>query len=498
MKRIISFIFSMAVYTVLFAQYDGALDPSFGTGGKVITDFQQHDYAYAIALQPDGKIILAGYSTVPMNPGHNYVFAMARYNPDGTLDNTFGTGGRDTFDLGFTTSYDETAWSMALQPDGKIILAGNHFNTNNDFALARFNADGSIDNTFGTNGVVMTNFGTQDVIFCVALQPDGKIVACGYTGLIPNQNDFALARYNSDGTLDNTFGTNGKVITDFGDREEAWSLKILADGKLLVGGFSGFDFAVARYNSDGTLDNTFGGTGKLTTDFVGNDCGRALVVQNDGKYVLWGFNDSDYVYNFVGARYNTNGSLDNTFGSNGKAKVESPGQLMLYTAALQIDNKFVVGGEMLDDFFVARFLSNGAIDNSFDTNGIATVDFMNWGDQGFALAIQPDNKIVLGGNIHNGSNRDFALCRLLANPTSGMTEQQQPCDILVYPNPAGSFLNISNPEAKAARYSITDALGRTVKTGTIAGNTSLNITDLTSGNFFIQFDNGYCTSFTKR
>lgn len=498
MKRIILFIFSVTVYAVLFAQYDGALDPAFGTGGKVITDFQQHDYAYAIALQPDGKIILAGYSTVPLNPNTNYVFAMARYNSNGTLDNTFGIGGRDTFDLGFTTSYDETAWSMALQPDGKIILAGNHFNANNDFALARFNSDGSIDNTFGNNGVVMTNFGTQDGIWGVALQSDGKIVACGFSGLIPTQNDFALARYNSDGTPDITFGTNGLVTTDFGDREEAWSIKILNDGKLLVGGFSGFDFALARYNADGTLDNTFGGTGKVTTDFVGNDCGRALIVQNDGKYVLWGYNDSDYVYNLAAARYNTDGTPDNSFGNNGKAKTVCPGQTMLYTAALQADNKFVVGGEMLDDFFVARFLSNGTIDNTFDTNGIATADFLNWGDQGFALAIQPDNKIVLGGNIYNGANRDFALCRFLANPASGITELQQPGNITVYPNPAGNLLNISNSEIKTRHYSITDALGRTVKTGNITGTTSLNITTLTPGSYYIHFDNGYSTTFTKR
>jgi len=497
MKKIVLLCGLICSFSVLFAQYDGTLDNSFGTNGKVITDFQQHDYAYAIALQPDGKIILAGYSTIPMNPGHNYLFALARYNSNGTLDNTFGVGGLDTFDFGFTTSYDETGWSMVLQPDGKIIVAGNHFNTNNDFALVRFNTDGSPDNTFGTGGKVMTDLGKQDGILCAALQNDGKIVVSGFTGLVPLQYDFALARYNADGTLDNTFGTDGKVITDLGDREEAWSVKILNDGKILVGGFSGFDFALARYNADGTLDNTFNTNGKLTTDFVGNDCGRALIIQNDGKYVLWGFNDSDYVYNIVGARYNTDGSLDNSFGNNGKVKAECPGQTMLYTGALQADNKFVVGGEMLDDFFLARFYANGLIDNSFDTNGIAMVDFLGWGDQGFALAIQPDNKILLGGNIYNGSNRDFALARFNAT-LSNIENTERNNAIIIYPNPVSDILIIENSNyQKDLDFDIVNISGQVIYKGVLKAKTVITTDNFKQGLYLIKFENGENYGFKK-
>ncbi len=497
MKRKLLFLLLSLSVSLLFAQYDGTLDNSFGTNGKVITDFQQHDYAYAIALQPDGKIILAGYSSLPMNPGHNYLFALSRYNTNGTLDNTFGIGGLDTFDFGFSTSYDETGWTMVLQADGKIIVAGNHFNSNNDFAVVRFNTDGSPDNTFGTGGKVMTDLGKQDGIFGVALQNDGKIVVCGFSGLVPLQNDFALARYNSDGTLDNTFGTNGKLTTDFGDREEAWSVKVLSDGKILVGGFTGSDFALARYNADGTLDNTFNGSGKVTTDFVGSDCGRALIVQDDGKYLLWGFNDSDYVYHIIGARYNTDGSLDNSFGSNGKVKSVCPGQLMLYTAATQADGKFVVGGEMLDDFFVARFLANGSIDNSFDTNGIATVDFLGWGDQGYALAIQSDNKILLGGNIHNGSNRDFALVRFNAS-LSNIDKTVKDGHFNIYPNPVKDILTIENTHSgKDIGFEIISHSGQVIYKEVFHTQTVISTRLFAPGLYIIKFDTGEVYDFKK-
>jgi len=216
----------------------------------VTTDFGGSDYGFSVALQPDGKIVVAGYA------GGD--FALARYNSDGALDTSFGSGGKVTTDFG--GSYHPDGFSVALQPDGKIVVAGY---AGGDFALARYNSDGALDTSFGSGGKVTTDFGGSDAGYSVALQPDGKIVVAGYAGL-----DFALARYNSDGALDTSFGTGGKVTTDFsGGRDVGYSVALQPDGKIVVAGYAGVDFALARYNSDGALDTSFGSGGKVTTDF---------------------------------------------------------------------------------------------------------------------------------------------------------------------------------------------------------------------------------------
>ncbi|MBA2434942.1 MAG: hypothetical protein H0V54_07660, partial [Chthoniobacterales bacterium] len=235
---------------------DGDLDPTFGTNGKVTTDFGTIiDEARAVAVQPDGKIVTAG-ATVG---GNFFDFALARYNTDGSLDITFGTGGKVT--TAFNTNNDE-AFAVALQADGKIVAAGFAvIGGTDDFALARYNTNGSLDTTFGTGGKVTTAFGSSiDRAHAVAVQPDGKIVAAGRAVIGGGSFDFALARYNTDGSLDTTFGTGGKVTTACGSsNDEAFAVALQPDGKIVAAGrvFSNKeDFALARYNTDGSLDTT--------------------------------------------------------------------------------------------------------------------------------------------------------------------------------------------------------------------------------------------------
>jgi uncharacterized delta-60 repeat protein len=264
---------------------DGRPDPTFGMGGRVTTDFGASvDEAFALVLQPDGKLVTAGLSV----DGGTFDGALARYLPDGRLDPTFGTGGKVTTDLGG----DERFSALVLQPDGKLVAAGT--------VLARYLPDGQLDPSFGTGGTV-TPGGAA-----LILQPDGKLVVAGSAGAFGDTN-FLLMRYLPDGRLDPTFGMGGTVTTDFGRFALAFALVLQPDGKLVAAGEG--DFALARYLPDGQLDPSFGTGGMVTTDVGGLPF--ALVLQPDGTLVAAGFAGG---YNFGLVRYLPDGSLDATFG----------------------------------------------------------------------------------------------------------------------------------------------------------------------------------------
>ncbi len=327
---------------------EGSLDTTLSSDGKLTTDFGGSDFGNSVALQPDGKILLAGSS--------NGNFAVVRYNPNGSLDTSFGFNGRVTTDFG---SLEDYGYSVTVQSDGKILLAGS---SDGDFALARYSSDGSLDTTFSSYGKFTTDFGGSDYGYSVVLQPDGKILLAGTSSC-----DFALARYNTDGSLDTSFNDDGKLTTDFGDYDFGYSVTVQPDGKILVTGSSNSDFALARYNSDGSLDTTLSSDGKLTTDFGGYDSGYSVTVQPDGKILvagLTGFGNGD----FDVARYNSNGALDSTFGSDGKVTTDFGGGWDgCYSLALLSDGRILVAGLSGDDFALARYNSDGSLDTTFHT-----------------------------------------------------------------------------------------------------------------------------------
>ncbi|WP_351234945.1 calcium-binding protein [Streptomyces sp. NPDC002133] len=362
----------------------GDLDPTFGTDGKVTTDFGGNsDLAFAVAVQADGRIVTAGESGL----GGIGDFALARYNTDGSLDTTFGTDGRVTTDF----AGNDGAFAVAVQADGRIVAAGESFSgvTFPDFALARYNTDGSLDTTFGTDGKVTTDFtGNIDDAFAVAVQADGRIIAAGRS-VSGFSNNFALARYNTDGSLDTTFDTDGKVTTSFGGNSDlAFAVAVQADGRIVAAGesFSGVsnDFALARYNTDGSLDTTFDTDGKVTTSFGGNsDLASAVAVQADGKIIAAGLNSSVGTDDFALARYNTDGSLDTTFDTDGKVTTDFAGNLDWARAvAVQADGKIVAAGQSFSgdslDFALARYQSSdgapAGVDVSVTKTGPTTAE----------------------------------------------------------------------------------------------------------------------------
>ena len=328
---------------------DGSLDISFPadkfpSDGRQTTDFGGGmDVAYGVAVQPDGKIIVVGDAS-----GR---FALARYQADGSLDSSFPAD-KSPSDGRQTTDFGGAAYCIALQPDGKIVVAGT---AAGDFVVVRFNVDGSLDTSFGGNqlpgGKQTTDFGGYDFALAVAIQADEKIVVAGSTRDALS-SDFALARYNADGSLDTTLSNDGKQTTDFGGEDGASSVAIQADGKIVaVGSSASFSasattFALARYNPDGSLDATFARGGLQVSSFTGTDWASDVALQPDGKIVVVGDGlfDARGETDFAIARYNTDGWLDETFSEHGFQATDFGGSETAFGVALQADGRIVAVG----------------------------------------------------------------------------------------------------------------------------------------------------------
>jgi uncharacterized delta-60 repeat protein len=415
----------------------GDLDPTFGTVGMVTTDISRStDIANAVAVQADGKLVVVG-QTYKNNDFSGEDFVVTRYNTDGTLDTTFGRGGKVRTDFPGLAAVPS---SVVIQSDGKIVVAGGAFplfTFLGNFELVRYNPNGSLDRSFGNGGIVTTTFPEGSYAFDVALQPDGKIIAAGtvFVDFNPgdiSDTDFALARYNSDGSLDTTFGNGGTVMTDFfGNEDDAFSVLIQPDGKIVAVGSANnpasyYDFAAVRYLSNGTIDTTFGVAGKVSTDFGDQnfDRARSAALQSDGRIVAAGFaiSQNGGVQNFAVARYTSNGILDTTFSGDGKTQIDFGNCCQSATKLLlQSDGKIItVGGSNGesgdDDFLLARLSPRGSLDNTFGVGGQVRTSFgdLNGGANGAAL--QSDGKIVAVGFQATFSNQwaNFALARYLS------------------------------------------------------------------------------------
>jgi uncharacterized delta-60 repeat protein len=418
----------------------GDLDPTFGAAGIVTTDFFENtDNATAVAVQPDGKIVVAGWA----QSGADVTtadFAVSRYLPDGTLDSAFGTGGMVTSDFAGSTDF---AHAVAIQPDGRIIVVGEAISgTQKSFALIRYHNDGTIDTSLGNDGKVLTPFSDRDSrAYEIVLQPDQKIVVAGdsfHTPVPPlDDSDFALARYNSDGSLDLGFGSGGMVTTDFFSfADGARSLVQQGDGKLIAAGLvhtalnTAEDFALARYNLDGTLDTTFGpdGDGKVDTDFsFSSEAVQSITLQPDGAIVVAGFTfleTGENNYGFALARYGADGILDPDFGTDGKVTTDlGPLGDLAASVVVQADGKILAGGyanaELSSDdldLALVRYNSDGSPDSEFGSDGKVIANLTPGFDDIGAVAMQPDGKLVAAG----AAGPDFLLARYLTG-VSGMT-----------------------------------------------------------------------------
>lgn len=421
-KLLLALFFAIALASLAGAAQaaPGDLDPSFGSGGLVTTDFGgRSDFGVAVAIQPDGKIVSAGNSSAV--GVFSVAFALSRHNPNGTLDTSFGSGGTVLTSFGGSLS---AAADVAIQPDGKIVAVGI---ADGDFGVARYNGDGTLDAGFGSGGLVTTDFGGYDQANGVALQSDGKIVAVGPLG-----EALGVARYNGDGSLDPTFGSGGKVITDATTLPDGgFDVAATSGGRIVVGGgatFGASDFLVIRYNANGSLDSSFGDSGIVTTDFGGADTAFGIALTADGKITAAGVMRAaapGSPGDFALARYNADGSLDSSFGSGGEvltdfSSSDDTGNGLVIQSGGSITVAGITGTFAIGTHFaVARYTAAGALDTSFGSGGKATASFGNQINNAFDIAAQPDGKVVVAGGTVDFTRgvSDFALARFLGSAT---------------------------------------------------------------------------------
>jgi uncharacterized delta-60 repeat protein len=407
----------------------GLLDTTFGTAGLAQASFAGlNGSALAVVAQPDGKLIVVGYSYISAtSSGTDNDFAIARFNTNGTLDTSFDGDGKQTtnFELNGADPSNDQARAVALQSDGKIVVAGSTRNATREiFAIARYNTNGGLDSSFGTGGKRTISFGDVfDQATAIGVQGDDKIVIAGRaylfgTGPVPENHDFALARLDTNGSLDTSFDSDGKVTTSIGAYDAADALSILANGKILVAGGvrsvqsdpplqeATADYVLVRYNSNGTLDSSFDADGIVRTDVVAgtSDFAHAMTVDAQGRILVGG--RSKFPWNFSAVRYLSTGVLDLSFGTNGRYERlnDSSGSVEAILNVPGGDVMLVGGGLTL-----VRLDGNGQFKN--EAKGLSLI--LSADSQGYSRsfgAVAANNAFYVVGS--NGS-QEFGLVKFL-------------------------------------------------------------------------------------
>lgn len=434
----------------------GVLDPEFGGDGRVTTILDDDlcdkfhgdepaDRAFAVAVQPDGKIVAAGGAGCLFSgSGEDTAFGLARYHPNGTLDFGFGS---DTESPGSVRTHfgaDDVARDVALQADGKLVAVGETtLDGVRHFALARYLPGGSLDPSFGDGGRVVTGLdGTNAWVSAVQIQGNGRIVVAGSA-----KGSFALARYLSNGSLDASFGDGGTVTTKFHGGSQVHGIAIQENGRIVAAGEAWLPahvvpvdltrhFALARYKANGSLDESFGDGGKVATAFMGDptlepdSAAMDVAIDAEGRAVAVGrasewqedIGPPELISRFAVARYLPDGSLDPWFGIDGRVTTEFDDESDDHARALAIqdDGKLVAAGVTnnpaffgpADNFGLVRYLPDGTVDFGFGSGGRVTTSF-GGADRAEALAIQPNGRIIAAGHRRGIGESRFALARYL-------------------------------------------------------------------------------------
>lgn len=480
MKNIFIALFLMSG---LFAfGQSGTLDPDFDGDGKVISNFSAgEEYANKVVQLPNGKILVGGTQLV----GSDNDFVLTCYNPDGSLDLSFNGSGTSTGDINL--AMDEMN-SFAVQADGKIVCVGHTGSLNMDsynIAIMRFNATGGLDGSFGTNGIIVIDINSNtDEATDVAIQPDGKIVVVGYGnfGLSNNSYESMVFRFNTDGTADNTFSFDGRVSTTVSADVDLFRKVLLQpDGKIVGIGFaftSNLNGCLVRYNNDGTLDNSFGNSGKVITDYTNGDVERLYggSLQPDGKIIVCGQAHVGSDDDFLVARYKANGTLDSAFATNGIRTIDiSLTDDYSLASTLQSDGKIILGGVHANstdyDATCFRINTDGSLDYTF-SGGFAylATDVITGNSDGISsLAMQTDGKILACGSSSASGSSDYSkfVLRILSGLTIGVAEfSVSETAPLLYPNPIQQVetLKYTLAENETISISLIDATGKLVQT----------------------------------
>jgi uncharacterized delta-60 repeat protein len=422
MKRLFLFTMFLLSAAGIALSAEGDLDVTFGKTGIVTFNSGNNDAVSAVAVQSDGKLVIAGTAS----NGLNSDVLILRLNSDGTPDAAFGEAGTVTFNSSANAS--DAGKALAVQLDGKIIVAGAASNgVDNDALILRLNSDGTLDTTFGVGGVTTFNGGGSDAANGLAIRSDGKIVISGQSFNGAN-NDCLVIRLNSDGSPDTTFGTAGVFLYNGGGSDICNAVAVSSDGRTAAVGRTSVgtnnDVLVIRLHSNGSRDLSFSADGVATfnSGANGGDAGNAAAIQPDGKILVAGqtFNGSNS--DALVLRYSTVGTLDPAFGTDGVVTFNSGanGDDAFRAMRLQTNGAVVVAGQGANirnhDILIARMNRDGTFDTTFSTDGITRYNGVADGeDSGNAVALQPDGKIVVAGTSFNGRNNDALVLRFAAD-----------------------------------------------------------------------------------
>ncbi len=404
----------------------GVLDRSFNPPGGYVLHHGasgEQERGVEMAVQPDGRIVVMGYR----NNGRNNDILLLRYNRDGSPDASFGSGGTAVFDV--PGSEDEKGLGFALQADGKIVVAGYaKFAGKRDVLVARFNADGGIDRSFGTDGYVTyggAGNGT-DIGFGAAIQGDGKIVVVGET-LRQGSQDALLLRYNEDGTPDRSFGTAGAFVYNgaAGEADRGFAVAITQDGGIVLTGSSIIaakeDVLVLKVDRDGKRDGSFGANGVATYSGPGDesDYGNIVALQPDGKILIVGASSLGGQFDILVLRFNADGTLDKSFAGDGATTYGRSGDRYDYAwgAAIQPNGKIVLAGATSNgtdnDGLLIRYLPDGTLDRGFASGGVFEFAVPGAAEDSLAaVAVQADGRIVAAGYSNDGTGDNMLVIRV--------------------------------------------------------------------------------------
>lgn len=434
----------------------GALDTTFGDSGIVATDMGSDFEGIAdMVVQPDGKIVVVG-ETWPMTD-EMAKYAVARYNEDGTLDETFGKEGKVVTNLTGSDEDYSSPTAVTLQADGKIVVTGSTVDLKLDhdvFATVRYNEDGSLDTTFGKKGKVLTaiNTGKGDEYFDyaadVVIDADGKILVAGSTS-DDEASESAVVRYNENGSLDKSFGEGGKALVDLGGNDSAEAMALQPDGKIVLTGYGdvngeSYDIVAGRLNPDGSLDDTFGVEGTYWVDVKeGIDWATDIAMRPDGSIIIGGSGqvgeyeclDGEATCPKMGPfviKLTPDGVLDEEWAHGGGVVYTFEGSATAYAMAVREDGMIFLTGALGNENFMTMLLTaEGELDTDFGEEGVAVAQFEYGQSTAYAAAIQADGKIIVGGEVtreseeHEYGDDDFALARYDAPALNGSDLEQE-------------------------------------------------------------------------
>jgi len=446
MKSILIIILSVFIILTgsVSGQPAGTLDLTFNGTGKVVYDKDQMDLYQDVRVQPDGKIIAAGTS---YTPSYSSVIEVTRYMPDGSFDNSFGSGGHYNYSTGVETGANK----CLIREDGKILVCG--YTT--DYAtysmvLIQLDENGVPDPSFGNGGIVIQGVGTgEQNAFAMTLQDDGKILIAGYAVNNDFRNAPVVLRFSDTGVLDTSFGTNGVVTIPVTETDNDFSaVCVQSDGKILAAGhisngLSWFSLLIARFDQYGVLDNTYGTDGIVNMNLNNVDDEFFDMQLTDGdESILTGFTvtQADIYYHMLLMKFDINGQPVTGFGNNGAVVSGSVPYSFGDALALQADGKILICGSTGDlapnnnDWALWRFNSDGSQDNDFGTGGLVTTDFFGNAEEALGIALYED-KIILAGKTRNADNRlDFAVARYINDFNVAVPEASNPMNLSVSPN----------------------------------------------------------------